>query len=377
MKITHCTDDKDFARAEEFLNLQSVPSPPVEIKFKFPKGYRYYLDQISKDHDTWIFETEQDNSLKTLAAGSMLYKQLEIEGRLQSVAITSFMKIKPEAKATLLWAKHLLPQIHERLKEKDCDYIFSFVFQSLRSQIRNFRQAVKLKDKMPRYFLIRKASFVLIHGRLPWRSHALKSVRIEAAQEKHIPEIMDFFEAQHSSKKIKKIWTEDELKTLINERAKLSIREHLYIGLNNSDNVVGIFLPEELNQIREDIIVSAAPETLSYFQFQRLLSFFRLTNRPPQMNRPVKFLYLSMIDATNQDVFESLLRFVYKTLRHRNEIVSYTHFSGNLISKPPTSFLAGVLPMDLYLILPEDKKPPEFLKSYWMAPTPDLESSIF
>lgn len=377
MKITHCTDKADFDRAEDFLDQQIVPSPPVELNFRFPKGLKHYLDHLSSDHDTWIFDTEHEGGRKTLAAGSLIYKHMEIEGRPQNVAITSFMKIKPEAKATLLWAKHMLPKIHERLREKNCDYIFSFVFQSLRQQIRDFRQAVKLKDKMPRYFLIRKASFILIHGRLPWRSHALKSVRIEAAQVKHIPEILDFFEAQHSSKKIKKIWTEDELKNLIEARAKLSIREHLYICLNHNDKVVGLFLPEEINTIREDFMLSASPETLSYFQFQRLLSFFRLTNKPPQFKKPVKLLYLSMIDATNQDVFESLLRFVYKTLKERHEIISYTHYSGNLISKPPTSFLAGVLPMDLYLILPEDKKPPEFLKSYWMAPTPDLESLIF
>ncbi len=377
MKITQCYDKKDFDRAEDFLDQQTVPSPPVEMNFRFPKGLKHYLDHLSSDHDTWIFETEQDGGLKTLAAGSLIYKQMQIEGKLQNVAVTSFMKIKPEAKATLLWAKHLLPKIHERLIEKKCDYIFSFVFQSLRQQIRDFRQAVKLKDKMPRYFLIRKASFVLIHGRLPWRSHALKSVRVEAAQDKHIPEILAFFEAQHSAKKIKKVWSKEELALLISNRAKLAPREQLYLGLNHHDKVVGLFLPEEINSIREDFMISASPETLSYFQFQRLLAFFRLTNRPPQMKKPVKLLYLSMIDATNQDVFESLLRFVYKKLRHRNEIISYTHYSGNLISKPPTSFLAGVLPMDLYLILPEDKKPPEFLKSYWMAPTPDLESYIF
>src|SRR5690606_30972419 len=115
---------------------------------------------------TWIFEKDE----KTLAAGSLIYKNLEVEGKLQTVAITSFMKIKPDAKATILWARHLLPEIHERLKSKNCDYIFSFVFESMRSQIRDFRQAIKLKDKMPRYYLVRKTSFILIHGRLPWLS---------------------------------------------------------------------------------------------------------------------------------------------------------------------------------------------------------------
>lgn len=373
MKIISCQTKEEFAQAESFLDQQIIPPPPVALKFKFPKGLKNYLDRLSPEHDTWIFESEQE----TLAAGSLIYNDMEIEGRAQKVAITSFMKIKPDGRSTLLWAKHLLPVIHERLKEKSCDYIFSFVFQSLRQQIRSFRQAVKLKDKMPRYFLIRKASFVLIHGRIPWRSHALKSVKIQMATKNLVPEILDFLITQQNLKKIKKVWTEKELTELIDSKAKLRNREKLYVGLDHQNKVVGTFLPTEINEIRDDILFSMSPETLSYFQFQRLLSFLGLTNRPPQQKRPGKMLYLSMIDATNPDVFESLLRFVYKNLKHRNEIISYTHFSGNLISKPPTSFLAGSLPMDLYLILPQDKKPPEFLKSYWMAPTPDLESIIF
>lgn len=371
MNIKHCDSKDEFDQAEDFLDQQTVPSPPVELRFKFPKGLKHYLDSLSPEHDTWIFESEQE----TLAAGSLIYKDMEIEGKPQKIAVTSFMKIKPGAKATLLWAKHLLPQIHERLKEKNCEYIFSFVFQSLHQQIRDFRQAVRLKDKMPRYFLIRRASFILIHGRIPWRSHALKSLRIEAARVSVIPEILDFLETQQNSKKIKKVWSEGELKLLIENKTKP--RQKLHVCLDFNNKVVGIFLPEEINEIREDILVSASPETLSYFQLQRLLSFFRLTNRPPHFKKPVKLIYLSMIDATNPDVFESMLRYVYKNLLHRNETLSYTHYSGNLISRPPSSFISGSLPMDLYLILPQDKKPPEFLKSYWMAPTPDLESLIF
>ncbi len=373
MKITHCKTKQDFDLAEEFLDGQTIPSPPVELKFKFPKGFNHYSNQFSPENDTWIFSSDEE----TLAAGSLLYKNLSIEDVPQKVAITSFMKIKPDAKATLLWAKYLLPEMHERLKEKGCNYIFSFVFESLRQQIRDFRRAVKLKDKMPRYFLVRKASLILIQGRLPWRSHALKSVTIRRALVKDIPEIINFLTSQQASKKIKKVWSEDELKDLIIGGQKKINREQLYIGVNQSDKVVGTFLPQEINEIREDILVSASPETFSYFQFQRLLSFFRITIRPPRMNHPVSSLYISMIESTNPDVFESLLRFVYKTLRHRYETVSYTHFSGNLITKPPYSFIVGALPMDLYLILPQDQNPPEFLKSYWMAPTPDLESITF
>ncbi len=373
MKITYCDTEKDYNLAEDFLDQQAVPSPPAELRFRFPKGLQEYLDHLSKENDTWILESEQ----KAIAAGSLIYKDMDIEGKSQKIAITSFMKIRPDAKSTLLWAKHLLPKIHERLKEKNCDYIFSFVFQSLQLQIRNFRQAVKLKEKMPRYFLIRKASFVLIHGRIPWKSHALKSVRIQEAELKNIPEILEFLRLQQNLKKIKKVWTEQELEGLIRSKALLTLRERLYLGMDHHRKVVGMFLPEEVNSIREDIMVSASPETLSYFQFQRLLSFFRLTNRPPYMKKPLKYLYLSMIDATNPDVFESLLRFAYKKLRLRNETIAYTHYSGNLTSRPPSSFIVGALPMDLYLILPADRNPPEFLKSYWMAPTPDLESVIF
>ncbi len=373
MKITHCTTKADFDKAEDFLDNQTLPSPPVELKFKFPKGFKYYSDQFSEENDTWIFSSDNE----TLAAGSLIYKNMTIEGQPQKIAMTSFMKIKPDAKATLLWAKHLLPKIHERLKEKNCDYIFSFVFQSERQKIRDFRQAVKLKDKMPRYFLIRKASFILIHGRLPWRSHALKSVTIRRALTFDIAEILNFLGPQQDLKKIKKVWTEVELKALILKGQNNKNREQLYIGVDHNNKVVGMFLPQEINEIRQDIMLSASPETFSYFQFQRLLSFIGLTNSPPRMKHPVSQLYISMIEATNPDVFESLLRFVYKTLRQRYEIISYTHFSGNLISKPPSSFIVGSLPMDLYLILPQDKNPPEFLKSYWMAPTPDLESITF
>lgn len=373
MLITHCKSKADYDLAEEFLDGQTVPSPPVGLKFRFPKGFNTYSNIISPENDTWIFSSESE----TLAAGSLIYKTLTIEDLPQKVALTSFMRIKPDAKSTLLWAKHLLPEIHKRLKEKDCNYIFSFVFESQRQQIRDFRRAVKLKDKMPRYFLVRKASYILIQGRLPWRSHALKSVSIRKAVLSDCAEIFIFLSSQQISKKIKKIWTEDDIKNLILSGQKKTNREQLYIGVNHTGQVVGTFLPQELNQIREDIIVSASPETFSYFQFQRLLSFLGLSNRPPKLKQPVQSIYLSMIEATNPDVFESLLRFVYKTLRHRNEIISYTHYSGNLITKPPSSFMIGAIPMDLYLILPQDQNPPEFLKSYWMAPTPDLESFIF
>lgn len=373
MKIIHCDEQAEFEAAENFLNTQHVPNPPAELQFRFPLGLKAYLDHFSKDHDTWILKSEKE----VVCAGSLIYRRMRIEGAEQNVAMTSFMKIKPDAKSTLLWAKHLLPAINQRLEEKHCNYIFSFVFHSLRNQIRSFRQAVKLKDTMPRYFLIRKTSFILIQGRLPWLSRALKSVTIRQAKVTDVPAILDFILTLQSSKKITKIWTEEGLTSQISNNESKSDREQLYICEDYSKKVLGWFLPEETEKFREDIVASASPETMSYFQLQKLLSIFGITSRPPKFGLPIKMLYLSNIDATNPDVFESMLRFAYKSLKLKHEIISYTHFSGNLISRPPSSFIVGAFPMDLYLILPKDKKPPEFLKSYWMAPTPDLESIVF
>ncbi len=371
MDIRKAVTFEDYKRVEEFLSHQVVPPPPIGIKHTFNQGYQNFLNMISPDHETWYLSHEDSVS----AVGSLLFKKMIIEGEEQNVGVTSFMRVKPDAKSTLLWTKNLLPQFTESMQKHNCKYIFSFTFHSLRSEVRKFRQAVKLRDEMPRFYLVRKASYINLHGRIPWRSKALKSVHIRKATLSDIPQILEFTNRQQLERQLKEVWDEHRLTKLIEQGSH--DRNSFWIALDFNEHVVGHFLPLELDHYRSDIMLEVTPEVENYHYIQRFFSWLNLATPPPKKNHPIPNLYLSNIEASNQDIFETLLRHVYKFIRKKKEIISYTHFAGNLISRPPKCFMYGGLPMDFYLILPPQENPPEFLKSYWLAPTPEFEALTF
>lgn len=371
MDIKKATSESDYKAVEEFLSQQVIPPPPIAIMHAFKKGYKAFLDLLGSEHETWFLSREE----QVHAVGSLVFKKMIIEEEEQNVGVTSFMRVKPDAKSTLLWARNLLPQFTESIENHNCKYIFSFIFHSLRSEVRKFRQAVKLRDEMPRFYLVRKASYISLHGRIPWRSKALKSIQIRKAQLEDIPKILEFVEKQQFNRQLKEIWDEKRLKEMIKKGTH--DRDSFWIALDFEQHVVGHFLPIEISQYRSDIMVEVTPEVENYHYIQWFFSWWGLANKPPKKNRPIPTLYLSNIEASNQDIFETLLRHVYKFMRKKKEIVSYTHFAGNLTSKPPKCFMYGGIPMDFYLILPPNENPPEFLKSYWLAPTPEFEALSF
>ena len=375
MKITPCSEKIHYEKVEHFITTTDVPLPPVQLHFKFPKSYKNYLNFLNPDHETWMLENHKN---EVIASGSLLYKNMNIEGISQKVAITSFMKTKAGIKSTSLWAKHLLPYIRKSLESNDCKYIFSFVFQSLRKDIRTFRKALRLKKSIPRFFLVRKASYILIQGRTPWRSKTLKGISIRIAQLCDVPQILHFLKSQQTPRSICQSWDLESVENRVQTSLKKPHpREQLHVAINKKKVIVGIFQPFIVDQVRQDIPKKVTKEVQSYFQLQHILCYLGICNKPPKINQPIKQIYLSLLDSINPDVFESLLHYAYTHLKQKNEIISYTHFSGNITSKPPSGFIFGSMPLDLYLILPPEEEPPLFLRSYWMAPTPELEGVIF
>lgn len=371
MDIRKAVTFEDYEKVEAFLAQQEVPPPPIGIKHAFKQGYQNFLDLISPDHETWYLSHEGE----VTAVGSLLFKKMIIEEEEQKIAMTSFMRVKPDAKSTLLWTKHLLPQFTESIQKHNCKYIFSFNFHSLRSEIRKFRQAVKLRDEMPRFYLVRKASYINIHGRIPWRSKALKSIHIRKAKLTDIPQILEFIHKRQLDRQLKEVWDEYRLQKMIEQGTH--DRNSFWIVFDANENVVGHFLPVEISHYRSDIMFEVTPEVENYHYIQRFFSWLNLANPPPKKGHPIATLYLSHIEASNPDIFETLLRHAYKFIRQKKEIISYTHFAGSLISRPPKCFMYGGIPMDFYLILPPQDNPPEFLKSYWLAPTPEFEALTF
>lgn len=372
MDVKKAQTPEDYKELEDFIASQQISPPPVAIKNTFKQGYKKFLELMGHDHESWILKNDKG---QISAAGSLIFQKMKIEEKVQNVAITSFMRVKPDAKSTLLWTRNLLPSFTESINKHECKYIFSFVFYSFRSEIRKFRQAVKLRDEMPRYYLVRKASYINIHGRVPWRSKALKSIHIKKAQPGDIPQILEFLKKQQIQRHLVHLWDKEKLTQLIAQGTH--DRNSLWIALDSQAKVVGQFLPMEMSEFRQDIITDMTPEVENYSYIQKFFSWLKMAVPPPKKGLPIQTLYLSYIEATNQDIFETLLRYVYKFIRHKREIISYTHFAGNLITRPPKCFMHGGLAMDFYLILPPDENPPEFLKSYWMAPVPEFEAIYF
>lgn len=371
MNIKKAVTDEDYKEVADFIEAQEIPPPPIGVKNLFKKGYKSFLDRLSADHETWSLS----NDTEVVAAGSLIFKKMIVEDVEQNVGITSFMRVKPDAKSTLLWTKNLLPQFSESIEKHNCKYIFSFVFYSFRSEIRRFRQAIKLRDEMPRYYLIRKASYISIHGRVPWRSKALKSIHIRKATLGDIPQILDFINKQQLDRQLAEVWDKERLTELIQKGQH--DRNSFWIALDSQAKVVGHFLPIEISKYRSDIMTAVTPEVQNYYYIQKFFSWLKMAAPPPRKDQPIPTLYLSNIEAANQDIFETMLRHVYKFMRKKKEIISYTHFAGSLVSRPPKCFMHGGLPMDFYLILPPHEDPPEFLKSYWLAPTPEFEALCF
>ncbi len=338
---------------------------PVEIKVDrcqdFFEPYRIQSDY----HLTYILNEPSKKDFKIEGTASFVIRDALIKGQPVPVAFGRDLRISSNRHAVMNWSRHFLPVLEEVTKAYGCQYVFTVLNMGDVQALNAFVHSRSLKRAMPRYFMFRRLNLVSVHGRWPWASNPLPHVRIERAQPKYYDALQFYIIQKSFSRELATVWNSQSFSAKLERWRKLSLNDFI-IAIDKNDNIVGCTVPWSSEGIQEFVPLSY---NLRAHNFRQFLKFGRLAGMSRPLTKPVtrlkseqslNFNYLCFLHADNEDIFESLLWSAYNQSNKKSFLV-YSQVEGELIYRRPLSWITAKLPYAIYLILPPDQEPPDFV----------------
>ncbi len=311
----------------------------------------------------YILRSRKDQSIHGMV--TFILRESRWQGKFVRIAVATDLRISPEKTVLKNWLQYFLPVLREIRTKDGADYIFSSINMMDSGALKNFVRPRPLRRPLPRYFLYRKLSLISIHGRFPWAYKPLPSLRICRANEKILPELINYIVRQNQHKPFSSIWDENSFFQKMRRLVGTKI-EDFWIAYDANDQVVGCLSSWSSKGINDLSPLSYSLRAHNFRQFVKLshyLGFARLLTKPKASTgktQPLNFRYLTFLNADNADIFESLLWWAYESTP-KTEFLVYAACEGETHLRAPPTWITAEIPHALYSLVDPDEKKPDFL----------------
>lgn len=336
---------------------------PGQVAMKVDRCKDYFLpyEIQGEQHLTYLFE--QENKIE--GSASFVIRDVMLNGKVKTVAFGRDLRISNNRNTVLEWHKHFLPVLEEVFKSFDCRYMFSMISQNDMQALNAFIRPRPSRRLLPRYYLFRRFNLVSLHGQLPWAENPLPHLRIKHAQSHHLDALVYYVSQKSKEKELSTAWDENSFNDKLQRWKNFKI-ENFLIAMDKDDNIVGCVAPWSSQGIQELIPFEYDLRGHNFRQFLKFgeyLGWTRSITKPAHrlpLEDSFKFRYLNFLHADNADIFESLLFSAWNNA-HKNEFLVYTQMRADHYLRPPAHWIHTHTPYGIYLVMPPDQTPPEFL----------------
>jgi hypothetical protein len=350
----------DSERLKTFFERTILPGS-IDFSVRRPGSFFDHYRLLSDDFETLIL-TDNDDTIHGL--GSLLFREGTVLGKKQTWGFATDLRIAPTRKAVVQWAQYFLPVLERASYERNCRYIFSAVehhdHQAYNSLIRPTSHA---RRRLPRYLLANRFRLVTMHGRIPFATKPLSSIRLKNVSASDLEPLCAYLRERGKHRPLCTIHTPESLLQEIARWPGLSLGD-FRIATDVQGRIRGCTALYDSRNAQTFIPTEYHGFAQTLHQTLWLASFTGLVRAGPAVNRETPVRFLSHLACDSGEIFHRLIDDAFSRLQSRSEILSYLHFRGNWRTLPPPSFVATSLPFGLYLILsPNEDAPP------WPVPT--------
>jgi hypothetical protein len=328
----------------------------------------------SEDFKTYILKDEEK---KIHAAASFIFRDACTEGKIQTMATATDLRVSNNRRAILQWSQHFLPVLEKETSDNQVSGVFSVINLSDPSALNTFIRPRTMKRAMPRYFLYRRFRLVGLHGKYPWAKKPLSSIQIKHGSEANFDALLAYVIKRSQYRPFASVWDEQSFKTKMRRLTGMKISD-FYVAFDSNDNVIGCMAPWHCKGIQDLIPLRYSLQAHNFRQFLKFFWLFGMTRRLAKplnstgYESPLQFRYLTNVFADNEDVFESLLYRIYEESLPQ-EFLMYAHTEQDYRLLPPETWISASLPYALYSVSPPAAEMPGFLHPS-ISHNPEIEA---
>lgn len=370
VQVASAADNADLLKFYNEFTTQGL----IELRPSRHLNYFAPYQLHSHENKTYLLRNDQG---AIEGAASFVVRDTLYDGRITKVAYANDLRVKPTKKAIIEWSHHFLPVMTEVMSEYNINHIFSTIDLSSPIAYNTFIRPRTMKRPMPRYYLYRKVKLVSLHGRYPWASKPVPSLRIRTGNESNMEALMAYVVKRSQYRPFSATWNFDSFIKKMERLPGQKISDFI-IAFDGDDNVIGCMAPWSAAGIQDYVPLSYSLRAHNFRQFLKFGWLFGMSRR---LTKPVvstgiesflKFRHLTNVHADNEDVFESLLWRAWE-MSTPQEFLVYAHCDQDYRLLPPTSWISASQSFALYAVCTPETQMPAFLDPS-LSLNPEIES---
>jgi hypothetical protein len=327
----------------------------IDIKMQREQSFFSFYQRIGLDYKTYIIKDQEE----IVGTASFLFKNLCFQNRVLKLAQACDLRISPNRKVILSWAKFFHPILEQLRENEKCDGFITSINQTETQAMNAFIRPKLKRPYQPQYSLSRSYNLVSVHGFYPFRNPVNKNIKVRLYQASDKKDLIEYLKTV--CKKIDFIPQElsESPEDYINKSLLYSWSQFL-IAFDAGGKIIGCVQPISSSLLQDYLPQDYSSQSHNLRQFLKVaewLRFGRRLTRPfsrSQKHETLNFRLLHFLSASHPEVFNALIHACYKT-SSQNEFLMYAYEISDYKKRPPKGSIYSEIPYGLYSMETSDR----------------------
>ncbi|MBC7419470.1 MAG: hypothetical protein H7328_01965 [Bdellovibrio sp.] len=348
LKLREATP-QDSRKLNDFFT--SIPTlGAIEIKISREEHFFSFYQRLGLPYKTYILEDGDE----ILGTASFLIRDLKFKQRQIRLAQACDLRISPNRKAILSWAKYFHPLLEKVRKDEACDAFITSINQTETQAMNAFIHPKLKRAHQPLYSLARSYNLVSVHGFYPWDSKPNKNIFVRAYKSSDKEQLVEYLNSQALGHDFLPAELQENVADFINRSLIYSWSQFL-IAFDAESKIIGCVQPISSSLLQDYLPQDYNPQAHNFRQFLKMaqwLRFGRRLTRPFSRTRKQEALHfrlLHFLAASHPEVLKALIAASYKTSK-QNEFLIYAYEKNDFRKRPPRGSVFAEIPYGLYSI---------------------------
>ena len=370
MKLETATG-ADESALKDYLK-RSIAPGPVDFSIERPRSF---FDQYRLQSQDWLTWLVRDSRSAIKGTATAVFRSARVAEDFENIGYCTDFRITPTRQSLAAWNSTFLPTLVQEGQKRGARYHFVSMPDSLSKLLMTFLlpRTSGLRASAPKYFLVGRFQLIGVLGRMPWAQRPLSHLRIEPAEMKDLEELADYLKRKSENRLLAFPYSAEFLEERFTTWPGLHPRDIL-LARDFRGRIVGSVGIWNGNPVQEYRVRAYHGFSRTLKTALRFSSLLRLSHELPEVGDLLDFYFLTLLNADNPDIFDSLLARAFEVTFPRRFLV-YTHFVDDFATRPPRNFLCANIPFALYTLTPGGQAAPEFLRKM-RSKGPDLEAAL-
>tara|TARA_B100001248_G_scaffold253282_1_gene230350 strand:- start:12972 stop:14072 length:1101 start_codon:yes stop_codon:yes gene_type:complete len=340
IQLTQKSDDPNLRKFFE-----QIPIPgSIEYKVERPSGFFAHAEQNFAATDALMLSDEE----KIHACLSINTREAFLQDW-KNIGWATDLRLSSNRKAVRYFFDHFLEDIKKLRREKNLDFILSFINKTNQIAFNTFIRPRSLRENHPRFHLLTNFYRVSVYAKIPFLYFPLQTLRIRSLDNHNIEALSRYLARKAKRRFLAYRYSVELLEQRMNQWINFN-KENFLIAYDARGNIVGCVAPWNTRKTQRYEIIKYNDFYENMRQLNRITSYMGITKNMPAPGSMADFYFLTHLNADNPYIFHRLL---HESLQFcsNDQYLVYTSFENDRLYKPPKDVVHTKSKFGLYLVL--------------------------